>query len=1382
MAITDNSGLAALDQNQTRGLVWDPVSGSYQYANVAAAAEGPLGAFGGKAYTPGVTFTSTLGNALKQYKAGENPYGIQSEQELANWIYNTARAGGISSEDVEYELGLQPGTAKDYFGKYGLSDYQAQYTTPSALSEQDKKDINSLLTTSYGGKTAEERLSNPYLINELRQNYDLSNEEIASFLKTSPENVSKFLQPAQDLVSAIKSSKTYEVPQGYTGPAWLKAYNPGGTLGDTAAAKANQLALAKAFYESYGRDPNPSEMDRLVSSSQTTEGLNKTIASLKGGKASDIQALYDELRNYNPAVVRDKTLSPDEIMNLGLGNIEDIGAGRQNYIDAIKALKSTDPNAYYQSKARLNPTEYLNKVNKNYGGAEVVGSVGNIPMFFDHRGKLFIGDEQISGSADQLLHAVRKYGLTSSELSKFNDLYMEVAGDLPSWARPDFGSVLAGKYKDSGPEAVAADRSASEFPGFSGIPASNFSSASRSYAETRSLMDQLGLKPKGYAEGGILGLDAASTTVANPNVINSVAQTNAAPTISPEVAAAYQTLFGRAPDEAGGLNWTQSGLTGQALLNAMVSGAQGADIQAFENYQKSQIEQGYQNLFGRAPEEQGLNYWLTGTNLIGDDLTNALKAGARGADIGALYKTGDTDISTEISAQEIKDYMTQNVNDPYAIYSAAEKYKVNPETISALMGYSPEDSTGFTDKYNLAKTVATEYGDIGRGLSGLNAIDKEGFNYWYNQLLSGAITPQDFEKAFLTGAMDVVKAGYDPTVSSKTIAESIAKGYGGAELLDKTNPLDFYEALGREGQTVESLSQLYPNLNSQQVNDYLAKVPELYGQGVDQTIKDILGESYLTNVSAEEKQAIIDNLVTGSTTRQEVYDMFANSEANKKQEAERLAGAYMSMYGGSKDDALALYSKLLGLEYNGPGSVSNDVLSKARSIFDVSLQDQNAGLEELVKNAANREGAENTEFFKTNPAALYVYGDLKTRSDDPYTQYGTLNGAPIYDANAVDKYLAQVSGDPNLNSASNFAHRSSDRLGIEVGGQLDGGSAFIKRGADVFGLSLVPEMSNNSFIPTPTGRYTVEGDINAAAQQVGIDPSQFKDTYRTETGIDPETGQQYEYQVLDKTAAEQIYEAINSKVQNLYLIGSQNPDNPNEKSADNFMYTMYQRTEDGKLIPINNPTYYEGVVNPDVFKKKGVFGGGFLGDMMQGLAGIPLLPEIIGAITMNPYAYAAAKGAQTGAYSNSFADVGKSAGLAYLSAAVLPELGGDFSKYLADSGITNSVVNQALTQGVIGGGVSTLAGGSGTEGLTSGLISGGIGGTLDTIKPEFTDFAKEIGVPSQYAGVFANTLASLAPTLLTGGKIDPTKVLMSYLMKKAMSGTKPGTQQTAVTP
>ena len=57
-----------------------------------------------------------------------------------------------------------------------------------------------------------------------------------------------------------------------------------------------------------------------------------------------------------------------------------------------------------------------------------------------------------------------------------------------------------------------------------------------------------------------------------------------APTINPEISQAYQTLFGRAADTAGAQYWAGTGLTGQNLLNAMGAGAQGSDINAYKQY------------------------------------------------------------------------------------------------------------------------------------------------------------------------------------------------------------------------------------------------------------------------------------------------------------------------------------------------------------------------------------------------------------------------------------------------------------------------------------------------------------------------------------------------------------------------------------------------------------------------------------------------------------------------------------------------------------------------------------------------------------------------------------------------------------------------------
>ena len=204
------------------------------------------------------------------------------------------------------------------------------------------------------------------------------------------------------------------------------------------------------------------------------------------------------------------------------------------------------------------------------------------------------------------------------------------------------------------------------------------------------------------------------------------------------------------------LNTGTTDATGTQMPGADVNTANLTQTQPDIN---AQIAQNYQNLFGRAADEAGAQYWAQ-SGLTGDALTQAMSGGARGSDIGALYHTNDLDISGDITASDIRNYVGQNINDPYAIFSAAEQNKVDPQTIAAVMGWSPQDASGFVDKYNQARTVQQEYKDItGRELTGgVNPIDKEGFNYWYNQLQSGATKPEDFHNVATQAAYDWTQA------------------------------------------------------------------------------------------------------------------------------------------------------------------------------------------------------------------------------------------------------------------------------------------------------------------------------------------------------------------------------------------------------------------------------------------------------------------------------------------------------------------------------------------------------------------------------------------------------------------------------------------------
>ena len=94
--------------------------------------------------------------------------------------------------------------------------------------------------------------------------------------------------------------------------------------------------------------------------------------------------------------------------------------------------------------------------------------------------------------------------------------------------------------------------------------------------------------------------------------------------------ALYNELFGRTTgaEDAGAQYWMESGLSGEALRDALIAGAQGGDRanylaqqQAFANRGATaeDVNKIYIELFGRPAEQAGIDYWMqsgeTGENL-----------------------------------------------------------------------------------------------------------------------------------------------------------------------------------------------------------------------------------------------------------------------------------------------------------------------------------------------------------------------------------------------------------------------------------------------------------------------------------------------------------------------------------------------------------------------------------------------------------------------------------------------------------------------------------------------------------------------------------------------------------------------------------------------
>lgn len=100
--------------------------------------------------------------------------------------------------------------------------------------------------------------------------------------------------------------------------------------------------------------------------------------------------------------------------------------------------------------------------------------------------------------------------------------------------------------------------------------------------------------------------------------------------------ALYNELFDRetGAEDAGAAYWMKSGLTGEALRDALIAGAQGADAVRFEAAQEqfaqksyadraADVNQMYIELFGRPAEKGGLLYWVN-SGLSGEKLRDSI--------------------------------------------------------------------------------------------------------------------------------------------------------------------------------------------------------------------------------------------------------------------------------------------------------------------------------------------------------------------------------------------------------------------------------------------------------------------------------------------------------------------------------------------------------------------------------------------------------------------------------------------------------------------------------------------------------------------------------------------------------------------------------------
>ena len=764
------------------------------------------------------------------------------------------------------------------------------------------------------------------------------------------------------------------------------------------------------------------------------------------------------------------------------------------------------------------------------------------------------------------------------------------------------------------------------------------------------------------------------------------------------------------------------------------------------------IEQLYQNILGRAPDEGGLAYWSS-------------------------YQGDPTAAFTAAAQQELAARPTTLADQGITSLPAAQTTVANPAVQQGLIQQAATPNvTPVTPPVDYSNLVTQAYGTLGRtGIGeGQGQIDQPGFDYWTNQLKTGAVTPEQFQSAFKNAAEEnYIKQAYKD-LFGREAEDTGLKYWTGA--LDTTNKQDIYNAImgGARGTDILDLSKSQAGayspealqkylageqdvlneyealrkrgISAEQANlapDYFANVGNLYGTSVDQTITDVLGKDYTSKLTAEQKQSLVDNLMAGKTSREDVSKLFQESTANKNQEAARIANSYVAMYGGSQDDANALYAKLMGQSYKGPGKVDAQFETLAKDAFNKSLKTDASGIYDLIDNAANKEGAEKQKFFIDNPEQLAIHKNIgeSVAFENAGTggQYGYYKGIPIL------KYSEAVKPFEELNS-DYITGNAPDKLDNAMGWDTGSLAALEARGPAAFGIR--KEQTQANPFTGEEAKTTYTGDMNAVAKQFGIDPSKYESQDKLYDAINNATKDFY--YIAGKTGKDTggIGKEVNGVKQTAAFT---NPDVANYNHAA----VLYKRVGD-KLIPI--PETLKGY-NAEMELKK----GSWFSDTFGGLASIPLVAEI--AAIAQPELYPAIKAAQAAALGGGLSDMIKAGGTAYLATQGAKLISPTISQAVGG----DKLLTQLGTGATLGGGIAALTNRDIGQGALMGAAGAGLAyGTNKLVPEQGIQMANDLGIDPKYQSMFANTLARLGPTILTGGKVDPTKVLMSYMMNQAM--------------
>ena len=246
----------------------------------------------------------------------------------------------------------------------------------------------------------------------------------------------------------------------------------------------------------------------------------------------------------------------------------------------------------------------------------------------------------------------------------------------------------------------------------------------------------------GNGNDSIIGGDGNDTTVVTGPTQAEIEAARRKAADEQTVKGLYQYLFGRTNVDQEGLDyWTgqlASGKSSTDLLRDMVSGAQGADVQAAQN--TDTVSKLYQDLLDRTPDAEGLSYFRSqlAAGASPDDVARNIISGARAGEEASKISQEEYD---RYFKQPETSTSTQNTVDSLV-------NSLNTQSLEALYSSSQEGQQAISEIKDLAR------------------------QWTAGMILTPGMTPEQFRNGFITEL-----AASRPDLFTKMVGDNIANQY-----------------------------------------------------------------------------------------------------------------------------------------------------------------------------------------------------------------------------------------------------------------------------------------------------------------------------------------------------------------------------------------------------------------------------------------------------------------------------------------------------------------------------------------------------------------------------------------------------------------------------